>query len=103
MTYNAQSNCNQYRASTCTLAFVYDHHSHAQKGRRSQSPLSPKDADCIHTDLLHREHVDTSRNMASCLDWHDDSVADRRVPLLVVLPIRVDSVTQEVRTTVKTV
>lgn len=84
------------------LAPFHDHHSHAQKGGRSKSPLSPKDADCIYADLLHREHVDTSRNMAHRLDWYDNSVADRRVPLPNVLPLRVNSVTQEVRTTVKT-
>ena len=37
--------------------------------------------------------------MASRLDWHDDSVADRRVSLLNVLPLCVDSVTQEVAPT----
>lgn len=84
------------------LAPFHDHHSHAQKGGRSKSSLSSKDADCIHADLLHREHVDTRRNMAHRLDWHDDSVAGRRVPLPNVLPLRVNSVTQEVRTTVKT-
>lgn len=84
------------------LAPFHDHHSHAQKGGRTQSPLSPKNARRIHADLLRRKHVDARRNMAHRLDWHDDSVAGRRVPLPNVLSLRVDSVTQEVRTTVKT-
>lgn len=96
VTRNAQSNCNQYRASTCALAFVYDHHSHAQKGGRSQSPLSPQNADCIHADLLHRKYIDAHRDMAYRLASYHCGAARRFSSIVVVLSLCIDSLTQEV-------
>ena len=95
MTHNAQSNCNQYRASTCALTPFHNHHSHAQKGGRSQSPLSHQNADCIHADLLHRKYIDAHRDMAHCIARYNCAAADRRIPLSNVLPLLSDSFSNE--------
>lgn len=67
-----------------------------KKSGRSQSPLSHQNADCIHSDLLHWEHVDAYRSMAPCIARYDHAAADRCAPILAVLSLCLDSIPDEV-------